>query len=104
MRTAVVILNWNGRVFLEKFLPSVLEHSSNATIYVADNASTDDSVEYISSTFPSINIIEISENLGFAGGYNFALKDLAEEFFVLLNSDVEVTENWLKPIEDDIIK
>lgn len=98
MRVAVVILNWNGRSFLEKFLPSVIEHSSNATVYVADNASSDESVEFLSEHFPTINIIENNSNLGFAGGYNTALKGLKEEFFVLLNSDVEVTAKWLDPM------
>jgi GT2 family glycosyltransferase len=98
MRVAVVILNWNGKAFLTKFLPSVIEHSNNATVYVADNASTDDSVAFVLENFPSVKLIETGENLGFAGGYNAALKDLNEDIFVLLNSDVEVTENWIEPI------
>lgn len=98
MRVAVVILNWNGKSFLEKFLPSVIEHSKNATVYVADNASTDDSVAFVSANFSTVKLIETRENLGFAGGYNEALKDLNEEIFVLLNSDVEVTANWIEPI------
>ena len=100
MRVAVVILNWNGKSFLEKFLPSVIEHSPEATIYVADNASSDDSVAFLSSTFPNVELILIEENLGFAGGYNRALANLKEDFFVLLNSDVEVTPNWLSPLID----
>lgn len=98
MRIAVVILNWNGKDFLEKFLPSVVQHSELANIYVADNASSDDSVAFITKHFPNVNLIENKENFGFAGGYNEALKGLKEEFYVLLNSDVEVTENWLEPM------
>lgn len=98
MQVAVVILNWNGRTFLEKFLPSVIAHSANAQIYVADNASTDDSLSFLRSTYPNITIIETGGNLGYAGGYNKALQNLQEDIFVLLNSDVEVTENWLQPI------
>lgn len=98
MQVAVVILNWNGKSFLEKFLPSVLAHSTGANIYVADNASSDGSVAFLRSTFPSVRIIETGGNLGYAGGYNAALAKLEEDIFVLLNSDVEVTENWLEPI------
>ena len=100
MRVAVVILNWNGRSFLEKFLPNVLEFSKEATVYVADNASSDGSVEFVKNTFSEVRIIETGGNLGFAGGYNAALKDLDEDVFVLLNSDVEVSENWIQPIVD----
>ena len=98
MSVAVVILNWNGKDFLKQFLPSVIKHSTDATIYVADNASTDDSIEFLKSDFPALTLIEISKNLGFAGGYNKALKNLKEDYFVLLNSDVEVTNNWISPI------
>lgn len=98
MRTAVVILNWNGKSFLEKFIPSVIKHSEQANIYVADNASSDNSVEFLTQHFPTVNLIRNADNHGFAGGYNEALKTLSEEFFVLLNSDVEVTENWLGPM------
>lgn len=98
MRVAVVILNWNGRTYLEKFLPSVIRHSVNANIYVADNDSSDGSVAFLKEHFPQVLIIETGGNLGFAGGYNKALKHLEEDVFVLLNSDVEVTENWIEPI------
>ncbi len=98
MKIAVVILNWNGRKLLEQFLPSVLKYSSEANIYVADNASTDDSVKYVKQAFPSVGIIQNKENGGYAKGYNEALNHLEEEVFVLLNSDVEVTENWLLPM------
>lgn len=98
VKVAVVILNWNGKDLLEKFLPSVVEHSAGATIYVADNASTDNSVSYISEIFPTVKIIENKVNGGYSKGYNDALKNLTEDIFVLLNSDVEVTQNWLQPI------
>ena len=95
---AVVILNWNGRIYLEKFLPSVLRFSHGAGIYIADNNSTDDSVDFILNNFPEVKIIKNELNLGFAGGYNQALKEIKSEYYVLLNSDVEVTENWLIPL------
>lgn len=98
MQIAVVILNWNGKDFLERFLPSVIRHSPKANIYVADNASSDDSCELMTRHFPSVGLIRNDQNYGFAGGYNEALKWLKEEYYVLLNSDVEVTENWLEPM------
>lgn len=98
MKIAVVILNWNGRQLLEKFLPSVIAYSSEATIYVADNASTDDSVPFLKTKFPQIKILQNSENGGYAKGYNDALKNVVADVFVLVNSDVEVTENWLNPV------
>ncbi|MGB1319156.1 MAG: glycosyltransferase family 2 protein, partial [Flavobacteriales bacterium] len=85
MRVAVVILNWNGKCFLEQFLPSVLEHSVEANVYVADNASTDGSLDFLKCNFPSVKLIDNGENLGFAGGYNKALRNLKEDYFVLLN-------------------
>jgi GT2 family glycosyltransferase len=97
-KIAVVILNWNGVKLLEQFLPSVIQFSPEATIYVADNASTDSSVEFIKKEFPSIKIIENSDNFGFAKGYNEALVSVEEEYYALVNSDIEVTENWLQPI------
>lgn len=98
MKVAVVILNWNGKELLQKFLPSVVSYSEEATIYVADNASTDDSVSFIKNNFPEVTIIQNKTNGGYAKGYNDALKNLQEDIFVLLNSDVEVTQNWLPPI------
>ncbi|TDN86411.1 hypothetical protein DET49_11571 [Salegentibacter sp. 24] len=98
MTTAVVILNWNGRNLLEQFLPSVIRYSKEARVYVADNASSDDSVSFIKGNFPEVNIIENKENGGFAKGYNLALSGLQEDIFVLLNSDVQVTKDWLKPV------
>ena len=93
MDLAIVILNWNGKNWLEKFLPSVIEHSKNSFIYVIDNSSTDDSVSFLRENFPTVKIIHNKENHGFAGGYNAGLKKIDHEFYCLLNYDVEVTEN-----------
>ncbi|MFD1095335.1 glycosyltransferase family 2 protein [Salegentibacter chungangensis] len=98
MKTAVVILNWNGKGLLEKFLPSVISYSPEANIYVADNASTDDSVRFVEQNFPQVSIIRNKVNGGYAKGYNDALLNLREDIFILLNSDVEVSKNWLLPI------
>ena len=98
MKIAVVILNWNGVQLLEHFLPSVVKFSPEATVYLADNASTDDSISFVMANFPSVKIIKNDSNLGFAGGYNEALKHIDAEIFALVNSDIEVTENWLQPI------
>ena len=96
---AVVILNWNGLDLLKKFLPSVVENSKDATVYVADNASTDASVEYVHTHFSSVKIIHNKVNGGYAKGYNDALAGLTEDVFILLNSDVKVTPNWIAPIK-----
>lgn len=98
MKIAIVILNWNGKELLEEFLPSVVSHSPEATVYVADNASTDDSVAFVKTQFPTVQIIQNNINGGYAKGYNDALKKLKEDLFVLLNNDVEVTSNWLQPM------
>jgi GT2 family glycosyltransferase len=95
-RVAVVILNYNGRKWLEKFLPSVVSNSSNADVIVADNGSTDDSISFLTTNYPTIQTIVLDANYGFTGGYNRALFTLDYEYFVLLNSDIEVTENWLE--------
>jgi len=100
VKIAIVILNWNGKQLLETFLPSVLSFSKEATVYVADNASTDDSVSFLTENFPEVNIIQNKTNGGYAKGYNEALKNLEEDILVLLNSDVEVTQNWLSPITE----
>ncbi|WP_299177763.1 glycosyltransferase family 2 protein [uncultured Chryseobacterium sp.] len=97
-KLAVAILNWNGKNWLEKFLPSVIRYSENAEIYVIDNLSTDNSVEFLKSQFPSVKIILNDKNYGFAGGYNEGLKKINAEYYCLLNSDVEVTENWISPV------
>ena len=98
-KTAVVILNWNGAKLLQQFLPSVIQFSGDATIYVADNASTDTSIDVLKNEFPSVKIIENTGNYGFAKGYNEALKCVEEPYYALVNSDIEVSENWLQPIE-----
>jgi GT2 family glycosyltransferase len=98
VKVAVVILNWNGKALLEQFLPSVVNHSPEATVYVADNASTDDSISFLQQNYPDLEIIRNRENGGFAKGYNDALENLSEDLFVLLNSDVEVTQGWLPPL------
>lgn len=98
MKIAIVILNWNGEVLLESYLPSVVEHADGAEVYVADNASTDGSVAFVREHFPSVKVIQNTENGGFAKGYNDALKHVRADIFCLLNSDVEVTEGWLEPI------
>ena len=97
-KIAVVILNWNGVKLLEQFLPSVIQYSKEATIYIADNASTDDSINFIKQNFPSVKIVQNTGNHGFAKGYNDALQHVDAELYALVNSDIEVTENWLKPI------
>jgi GT2 family glycosyltransferase len=97
-KIAVVILNWNGVQLLEQFLPSVVKYSPEATVYVADNASTDESIAFIKNNYPTIRIVQNKTNQGFAGGYNESLQHVDAEIFALVNSDIEVTENWLKPI------
>jgi hypothetical protein len=97
-KIAVVILNWNGQKLLEQFLPSIIQYSPQATIYVADNASTDDSIAFVKANFPTIKIVINDQNYGFAQGYNKALKNIETELLALVNSDIEVTENWLIPI------
>lgn len=99
---AIVILNYNGQLFLEKFLPSVIEHSNGARIIVADNCSTDHSVAFVHERYPRIEIIENAQNGGFAQGYNDALKLVKSEYYLLLNSDVEVTKDWLLPLMKEI--
>ncbi|MBQ3624829.1 MAG: glycosyltransferase family 2 protein [Prevotella sp.] len=99
-RVAIVILNWNGRKMLAEYLPSVLDYSrADADIYVADNASTDDSVDFLQQHYASeVKLIRLEKNWGFAEGYNRALAEIDAEYFVLLNSDVEVTHHWLTPL------
>ncbi len=99
-KVAIVILNWNGEKLLPQFLPSVIEHSNieGAEVIVADNASTDDSIKIMKKQFPQVRLIEMNENYGFAEGYNQALKQIDAKYFVLLNSDVEVTQDWLPPM------
>ena len=98
-KVIIVILNWNGRKYLEQFLPSVLSSTyPNYTVVVADNGSTDDSIAYLRSNISSVQIIELGKNYGFAKGYNEALKQLSADYFILLNSDVEVKNEWIEPV------
>ncbi|MFK7755350.1 MAG: glycosyltransferase family 2 protein [Flavobacteriales bacterium] len=96
--TAVVILNWNGKDLLKRFLPSVTKYSPQADVVVIDNASTDNSVSFLTESYTTIQVVALDKNLGYAGGYNKGLSFLNYQNYVLLNSDVEVTENWLTPI------
>ena len=99
MKTAIVILNWNGKKLLEQFLPSVVQfNSEQAEVYVADNASSDDSIEFIKENFPNVKTVENSINGGYAKGYNDALQHIKADIYCLVNSDIEVTKNWLTPI------
>lgn len=97
---AIVILNWNGRKMMRKYLPSVLEHSKGAEVIVADNASTDDSLQMLAKEFPSVRTIVLKKNWGFADGYNKALEQVNAEYYLLLNSDVRVEEGWLNAMMD----
>ena len=98
-KVAIVILNWNGEKMLREYLPSVLRYSRDeATVYVADNASTDNSLALLRQHFPEVRLIVLDKNWGFAEGYNKALREIEAEYFLLLNSDIEVTHHWLTPI------
>jgi GT2 family glycosyltransferase len=96
--TAIVILNYNGEKFLQQFLPSVIQHAEGATVVVADNGSTDNSLNILHQQFPSVEVIPFAENYGFCRGYNEALKRVKADYYVILNSDIEVTKNWLSPM------
>jgi GT2 family glycosyltransferase len=99
LKLAVVILNWNGKTFLEKFLPGVIKHNPYyAKVFVADNGSTDQSVEFLSQTFPEVELIVLGKNYGYTGGYNRALRQIRAEYFILLNSDIEVSKGWIEPV------
>lgn len=103
MKTSVVILNWNGRKLLEQFLPSVIKHTlkdDNTEVVVADNGSTDDSVSFLKEHYPQVRLIIFEDNHGFAEGYNLALQQIDSEYVVLLNSDVETSDNWLSNMID----
>lgn len=98
-KISIVILNWNGKEMLSKYLPSVLQYSRDvATVYVADNASTDDSLTLLREHFPEVKLIVLEKNWGFAEGYNQALRQIESEYYLLLNSDIEVTHHWLTPL------
>ncbi len=105
MKVAVVILNWNGKSLLEKFLPSVVKYSNEeADIYVADNNSTDDSIHFLKNNFPEVKIIQNEKNGGYAKGYNDALQNIDADVYALVNSDIEVTSGWLTPVIDQFKK
>ena len=98
-RLSVVILNWNGRRHLERYLPSVVAHTEgDAEVVVADNGSTDDSLQWLRLNYPDVRVIRLDRNYGFAGGYNRALREVESEYVLLLNSDVEVTAGWWQPL------
>jgi GT2 family glycosyltransferase len=98
-QVAVVILNWNGENHLRNFLPEVIQHSApHADVWVIDNASTDDSVALLKKEFPEVHLVQLKENFGFAGGYNKGLAQIKSDLFVLLNTDVQVTPNWIPPV------
>ncbi len=100
IKIAIVILNWNGKRYLTEFLPSILNNSNDDgyCVYVADNGSSDDSVEWLAQNYPGVKVIPLDRNYGFALGYSKALRQIESEYFVLLNSDVEVTPHWLTPV------
>lgn len=99
MKTAIVILNYNGEKMLRQYLPILLDNADGADVYVADNASTDNSVEMLTTEYSEVKRINLDKNYGFAEGYNRALEKVEAEYYVLLNSDVQVTNNWLRPLE-----
>ncbi len=101
---AVLILNWNGKDFLERFLPALITHtpSGKAEIIIADNGSTDNSCSWIKDHYPHLRIIKLSKNHGFAEGYNLAIEACGHDSILLLNSDVEVSEGWLEPLIDSL--
>lgn len=100
-RIAIVILNFNGKNHLASYLPSVLSNADNHDVVVADNGSTDDSISFLTEHFPTVQILQLKHNFGFAGGYNVALEQLKDsyDYYLILNSDVEVTENWIAPLQ-----
>lgn len=100
MKTAIAILNWNGKQLLEKYLPTVVQYSHEAKIYIVDNQSTDDSTVWLLKNYPEINIIQNEKNFGYAQGYNLALPKIDADIICLLNSDVAVSPNWLSPVLD----
>ena len=109
MKTAIVILNWNGKRYLERFLPGLVESIGHGTgtsadnqVIIADNASEDGSIEWIRKNFPQIRIIEFDRNYGFTGGYNRALARIDAQYYLLINSDIEISDGWLAPLEEYI--
>lgn len=103
MKTAIVILNWNGKKYMERFLPGLVDSikdRTDAEIVIADNASSDGSMEWLQSRFPSLKSIVFDKNYGFTGGYNRALDRIKAQYYLLLNSDIEVSDGWLEPLEE----
>lgn len=100
--TAIAILNYNGLDFLKKFLPTLLQHSVSTPIYIGDNGSTDSSVEFLKANYSKIHLIELSNNYGYSKGYNLLLKEIEADYIALINSDIEVTPNWLTPLINEL--
>ena len=105
-RIAIAILNWNGVHYLEKFLPSIIEHSTHhdISIWIIDNGSTDNSVSFVKNNFQQVNLVCLDKNYGFTGGYNKGLQKIDAEYYIILNSDIEVTPNWIFPIINEFEK
>ena len=104
MKIAICILNWNGVALLQRFLPSIVKHSENSAIYVIDNGSTDDSVNWLKQHYPSVSLIPLAQNYGYAGGYNKGLKQIDADLYCLMNSDIRVDKGWLPPIQKAFAK
>ncbi len=104
LKTIVIILNYNGKKYLEQFLPTLIANTPNTEIIVTDNASNDDSVLFLQQNFPSIRLLIFAKNFGFAEGYRLALQEIEGDIFVLLNSDIEVTRDWLSPLVDFLVE
>ncbi|MBP5381242.1 MAG: glycosyltransferase family 2 protein, partial [Bacteroidaceae bacterium] len=97
-KVTIVILNWNGVCMMRRFLPSVVQNSPDAEVVVVDNGSSDDSIQYLETEMPQVRIVKLDRNYGFAEGYHRGLKEIESEYYLLLNSDVEVREGWLQPM------
>lgn len=104
LKTAVVILNWNGKKYLQLFLPELIKNTQDkdTEVIIADNNSSDDSIEFLKTTYPELRLIQLDKNYGFTGGYNKALNQIDAQYFVLLNTDIQVTKNWLNPLIEQL--